>query len=141
VIPVVHALDRYYQKMQREGRFEPVSCSACTSSTGYIDSYAHSLLDDSLELFDQAYNAPDPQGVNHWDTKRDLTKVWNARKVRRLGFDQVSTWGLWQRRWRNTEALGSSGMLGVWLRAASEGLGGGLGADAVEGGDCLRATH
>jgi hypothetical protein len=98
VTPIVHALDQYYMKMQREGRFEPVSCGASTASTGYIDSYAHSLLDDSLGLFDQEYNVPDHEGVNHWDTKRDLKKVWNARNVRRMGFDKVSARGLWEAR-------------------------------------------
>ena len=63
VMPVILAFDKYYKKMTAEGEFESISCSASTSSTGYIDGYAHSLLDDTLGLFDQGYNSPDAQVI------------------------------------------------------------------------------
>jgi hypothetical protein len=91
VYPIVKALDGHYQRQQREGKFEPVSCGASTASSGYIDSYSKSMLDDSLGLFDQRYNVADPSGENDWDTKRDLKLIWRARNVMRQGFDATNT--------------------------------------------------
>lgn len=36
------------------------------------------------EIYDRPFNAPDPEGVNHWDTKRDLPKIWST--VGRTGY-------------------------------------------------------
>eukprot|EP00854_Cymbomonas_tetramitiformis_P029479 gene29479-36715_t len=90
VMPVIRSFDEYYNKMTAEGKFEPISCGASTAS-GYIDSYSLSLSKNSIGLFDQRYNVPDPEGSNEWDTKRDLSLIWNAPWIKAQGFDRSNT--------------------------------------------------
>lgn len=91
IMPIVQAFDTHHKEMSRQGHFETISCGASTASTGYIDEYSSTMMDDSLGLFDQEYNSNDPQGENEWDTVRDLNKIFRARKVRAGGFGKHNT--------------------------------------------------
>eukprot|EP00854_Cymbomonas_tetramitiformis_P032419 gene32419-41115_t len=89
MMPVLRAFDNYFKDMTAQGTFEPIECDA--SASGYIDSYDESLSDTVIGLFDQPYNAPDPEGPNDWDTKRDLDLIWRVPKIRCQGFDHTNT--------------------------------------------------
>jgi len=44
-----------------------------------------------FEVYDQPYNAYDPEGDNEWDTKRDLQKIWDTEKCKAMNFNETNT--------------------------------------------------
>lgn len=45
----------------------------------------------SVELYERKFNKFDPEGENHWDTMRDLKKIWTTPDRVGFGFDETST--------------------------------------------------
>jgi hypothetical protein len=44
------------------------------------------LKKEIFDVFDQEYNSPDHNGLNHWSTKRNLKMIWHEARVIESGF-------------------------------------------------------
>ena len=85
MMPVMYEFDKYFTEMVRDGKFDPIQVG-----DGEISTHS-SIVDSSFYVFDQPYNARDPDGEDEWDTKRDLQKIWTVSKVKDAGFDATNT--------------------------------------------------
>jgi hypothetical protein len=91
-----------YTSMKRRNMLEVVkgwdaygnrqSAQRNTSHTASDIASIHSSLQlNMIDIFDRPYNKLDPEGENDWDTMRDLSLIWDLRRIKDMGFDKTNT--------------------------------------------------